>query len=1156
MKKFRVKDRKFQRIIAATVCLVMVLGLVFQVNLLSAPETEQPKPEKAVTRVADESTMDGWKEFFLEEKDTSNAGKIWTDKTVVDGDINLTSPNGDGEKILISRKDKENSDNFMVSLSALSSSKTLTLEAAIPVDVMFTVDISGSMKRDKAIALVDALNKSIHDILSMNDQNRVGVVFYSGSYSEELPLKTTAHCVFPLDRYTTIGTEYFLTSNGNTIQISKNVKNEKEEPMYDEKTPSYAVRGSTYTQNGLLQAFENMSAQSSDNKENRIPIITLMSDGAPTAASEQYTVSADATMGVGDETDIPMTFLTQLTAAWVKKNLEKAYNNVKPLFYTVGLLPEGPQKEYARLVLDPKNNEEDSINLKTELGKWWETFFSAEENTEVTLGKGTSEQIIVQKKDNLLIPSENSQYYVDDYFEANGAEGLKTAFEKLVKKIRVQSAESPTDVLPTEKKEDLNYSGYLVFEDDLGKYMSVEHVAGVTYAGNLHTGIGFAEKMDAERGTATDVERKKFIDSLRIRLGISEQEAQELFENAQTTGQILYKGVQKEASNYIGWYSNVDKNYVAPYVNGKEIPSDAKFINKSFFYYGNSKDTISEERMMYLGVRIEEDIETKEQKMYFFIPASLLPLVKYNMTATSKEPDKIQVEKEQAYPVRLFYEVGLKNGIDEYNLEQAESDLIYTENKQGRIGTFYQSFWPVKGENAEAATYVDFTPSNNNEYYYYTEDTPIYIKGDGTDEYQLYQQDTRPSTTDGNKYYFEKSVGKIGETLKEQKFPLPEKVFDKISESKNEDGNWIIPKGIFKEEVLGEVQKNSTEIPNTDTASYVSKTTINEQMTLNTGQKNIRDFLGNNGKIVFRQGKIIVSKEVTIIDGLPDEKPPEDASFCFEMQFKNQSVKFELKNGQSQGYWLPIGEKVSVEEKLNDKDPYKVMMTVTQNDQTGEQVETKKIESLQILLQSQLEVHVENQYHPPSILIGFYKRDENRKPLGDAEFNLYKLECKDSSHAQMHEKQVLAMDESPECWKLISSAKSDEQEDGWIPFFNESNEDIRFEQGIYRLVEEKAPNGYVKPMGEWNLKVFMDTETSQKSAKPVKGEAVLGAKGEKPPALIILEHEVEITNYKPIDPPITGGRGIDRFLILGAAVTVGGLMLTVHLILQRRRGKI
>lgn len=74
-----------------------------------------------------------------------------------------------------------------------------------------------------------------------------------------------------------------------------------------------------------------------------------------------------------------------------------------------------------------------------------------------------------------------------------------------------------------------------------------------------------------------------------IRLGISEKEAQELFENAQSSGQILYRGVQKEASNYIGWYSNASKEYVAPYVNGKDIPVDAKFINKSFFIMENQR---------------------------------------------------------------------------------------------------------------------------------------------------------------------------------------------------------------------------------------------------------------------------------------------------------------------------------------------------------------------------------------------------------------------------------------------------------------------------------------------------------------------------------------------------------------------------------------
>ena len=52
------------------------------------------------------------------------------------------------------------------------------------------------------------------------------------------------------------------------------------------------------------------------------------------------------------------------------------------------------------------------------------------------------------------------------------------------------------------------------------------------------------------------------------------------------------------------------------------------------------------------------------------------------------------------------------------------------------------------------------------------------------------------------------------------------------------------------------------------------------------------------------------------------------------------------------------------------------------------------------------------------------------------------------------------------------------------------------------------------------------------------------------------ENRFSIINYKPINPPITGGRGIDRFLILGAAVTISGLMITVHLVLQRKRGKL
>lgn len=90
----------------------------------------------------------------------------------------------------------------------------------------------------------------------------------------------------------------------------------------------------------------------------------------------------------------------------------------------------------------------------------------------------------------------------------------------------------------------------------------------------------------------------------------------------------------------------------------------------------------------------------------------------------------------------------------------------------------------------------------------------------------------------------------------------------------------------------------------------------------------------------------------------------------------------------------------------------------------------------------------------------------------------------------------------------------------------------------------------MKPIGQWNMVVVPGGD------KPVTFEEVLGDNGERPTAIKTVEKKYSIINYKPINPPITGGRGIDRFLILGAAVTISGLMITVHLVLQRKRGKL
>ena len=79
----------------------------------------------------------------------------------------MQSTEGDNNSTTISRKE---TDNFLVGLSALSSTKSVTLEAAIPVDVMLVLDISGSMAEDeddkKISMLVKAVNSTIKFCLS------------------------------------------------------------------------------------------------------------------------------------------------------------------------------------------------------------------------------------------------------------------------------------------------------------------------------------------------------------------------------------------------------------------------------------------------------------------------------------------------------------------------------------------------------------------------------------------------------------------------------------------------------------------------------------------------------------------------------------------------------------------------------------------------------------------------------------------------------------------------------------------------------------------------------------------------------------------------------------------------------------------------------
>ena len=91
---------------------------------------------------ADDSTLTGYEAYLVAgETSTQNIGRIWTDKTVQNGDITLSGDIGDAGKI------KKGDSDFLVGLSALSSMSSITNEEPKPLDIVLLLDMSGSMSK-------------------------------------------------------------------------------------------------------------------------------------------------------------------------------------------------------------------------------------------------------------------------------------------------------------------------------------------------------------------------------------------------------------------------------------------------------------------------------------------------------------------------------------------------------------------------------------------------------------------------------------------------------------------------------------------------------------------------------------------------------------------------------------------------------------------------------------------------------------------------------------------------------------------------------------------------------------------------------------------------------------------------------------------------
>lgn len=772
------------------------------------------------TRIADAPTLDGWKNFFGEDViHTGFSGTVWSDKSV------LTDPSILGNNIELTEP-----DNFSVVLSAIASDTFVTGYQHDPVDTVLVID--SSSQNEETELLCKSLNTAIRGIMNINKNNRVGVVAYSGSHEDTDIVDSTV--LLPMGRYTHTADEFFVTDRVekicagtelivDRISVNKGVVRGDSLPA---ESRSVLVHGGSYIQSGIYTAMkEFLSVKDTVIPQGamqagaeRLPVMVLISSGAPNLATSDYTNVGTFNMGDGSETAnelmsaIP--FVTQLTVSYAKNRISDHYGRPAAL-YTLSLdMGDHP-------VVNP-------ISSGTNINKHWNTYNSTLSDVTMQLGVGRTwietdnggywqaNYVGITKTDKEL-----DKNYVNGYFRADIS--VEDAFKALVSEIDSKSMYYPTYV----EGDNNELGGYIEFIDDIGKYMEVKCINGIKLGGVLFTGEALAKNFQPGGGGLGSIDDptdlgNELIWSVMERLGISDIDtARDIITHAYVAGELKYDPLTGEYSNYIGWYADENGDFISHACNiDGDLPDNAVFYNKSYGFTGAVSEGHRETDMMHVSVQVHTRIATGTSAVIFRIPAALIPVIRYNVSITGdslEDPGDIFLSRDNTMdvdtngdgvyddalsvePIRLVYEVGLMNDIDEITVhDKVSSDYKY--QKDGKY-FFYTNRWnpddldhshPSVAEN----TVSFFSPSVENERYYYTENSPVYILSGS--EYQKYTGADKPQYESG-KYYrsfdvFEySSEAEGGNAIIHTHYEeIAEKSLQKAEYS--EQGYWYIPRG-------------------------------------------------------------------------------------------------------------------------------------------------------------------------------------------------------------------------------------------------------------------------------------------------------------------------------------------------------------------------
>ena len=745
---------KFSKIQTVFLTLAVLFTSVLVPNQVQALESGSASNAAQTAAITDPNTFDAW--YKIQGNNTSAIGRIWADKTVDADPIQFTTGPLKDQSI-----EKSAGSDFLVALSAMSSTSSTTQAEPIPLDVVMVLDASGSMsdamsqttrtKRIDALKtavsnFVDSAAKKNAQIGDKDKKIRLSIVKFAGKTN-----KNTGNGTYQ---------DGYYTYNYSQIMQNLTVCEGTDAQQLKETVKAINPAGATRADYGLERAQAALTSNPDQARSNAKKVVIFFTDGSPTSSN-------------GFESEVAS------SAIATAKDIKAAGTEV----YTVGIF-DGANPSLS--VTGSNASREDKfmhavssnypIATYTKEDSWnpWSSY---------TFNWGTA--------------AANPNYYL----AATSADGLNSVFEGIFRSVATNLT-GPTLI---EENRNPSSSGYVTFDDTLGSFMEVKDFNGIALADHIYTNIEKTTNGNVDTYVCTD----------------------------QVTDPV-----------------------------SPAYPQHAD-LSKVLITVTHSDDRKTGDR-----VRVR-------------IPASMLPLRHFDLQRDERG-NVTSLNVTDTYPIRVLYSVGLKNEVRS-DLEAGTStdpDLVqYVADNavDGEIHFYSNAYTGQK--NSEGFTIGDttasFVPALNNSFYYYTQDTPLYMDKACTEPVTNFQK--------GQTYYYklEYYSNQAGQTKPTYGFSaIPISISadqDGSVIGQNDNGQAYVKKGTKKgsmpraiDDQIGDKTENITE---------TATRRIDYDWNLKNGMGYLH--LGNNGRLTYEaKGSLKITKQVQAAAGLT---PADDTAFTMQV---------------------------------------------------------------------------------------------------------------------------------------------------------------------------------------------------------------------------------------------------------------------------------